>query len=40
MGNRKGAYRILVEKPEKRRQLGRPTCRWENNISMDFKGVV
>jgi hypothetical protein len=30
----------LVEKPEKKRQLGRPTCRWEDNIKMDFQGVV
>jgi len=40
MGNRKCAYRVLVEKPEKRRQLGGTTCRWEYNINMDFQGVV
>jgi len=35
MGNRKGAYRVLVENPEKKRQLGRPTLRWEDNIKME-----
>ena len=29
-----------MEKPEKKRQLGRPTCRWEDNIEMDIQGVV
>jgi hypothetical protein len=28
IGVRKGAYRLLVEKPEKRRPLGRPRGRW------------
>jgi hypothetical protein len=31
-----GAYRILVEKPEGRRPLGRLRRRWENNVKMDF----
>ena len=31
---------VLVEKPEKKRQLGRPTYRWKDNIKMDFQGVV
>jgi hypothetical protein len=25
----------LVGKPEGKRQLGRPRCRWEDNIKMD-----
>jgi hypothetical protein len=29
MGERRGAYRALVEKPEGRRPLGRPRRRWE-----------
>jgi hypothetical protein len=29
MGERRGAYRVLVEKPEGRRPLGRPRHRWE-----------
>jgi hypothetical protein len=32
-------YRILVGKPEEKRPLGRPTCRWEDNIKMDLQDV-
>jgi hypothetical protein len=38
-GERKGAYRILVGKPERKGQLGRPRHRWEDNIRMDLKEV-
>jgi hypothetical protein len=31
---KKTAYRILVEKPEGRRPLGRPTRRWDDTIMM------
>jgi hypothetical protein len=31
-----GAYRVLVGKPEGKKQLRRPRRRWENNIKMDF----
>jgi hypothetical protein len=27
---------VLVEKLEGKRPLGRPTCRWEDNIEMDL----
>jgi hypothetical protein len=30
-------YTILVGKPEGKRPLGRPRCRWEDNIGMDLK---
>jgi hypothetical protein len=30
MGERRGAYRIFVGRPEGRRPLGRPRRRWEN----------
>jgi hypothetical protein len=33
---RRNAYRILVEKPERKRPLGRPRCRWLENIKMDL----
>jgi hypothetical protein len=33
MGERRGAYRALVGKPEGRRPLGRPRRRWEDNGS-------
>jgi hypothetical protein len=34
---RRGAYRILVEKPEGKKPLGRPRRRWEDNIRWVFK---
>jgi hypothetical protein len=39
MGERRGAYRILVVKPEGKRLLGRPRRRWEDNIKMDLQEV-
>jgi hypothetical protein len=35
-GVRRGAYRVLVGKPEGRRTLERPRHRWENNIKTDL----
>jgi len=35
----RGAYRVLVEKPEWNRLLGRPGRRWEDNIEMDLQEV-
>jgi hypothetical protein len=39
MGDRSGAYRVLVGRPEGKRPLGRPRHRWENNVKMDLKDV-
>jgi hypothetical protein len=39
MGEGRGAYRILVERPEGRRPLGRPRHRWEDNIKMNLQEV-
>jgi hypothetical protein len=39
MGQRKGAYRVLVGKPEGKRPLGRPRCRWEDNIKTDLREI-
>jgi hypothetical protein len=39
MGEKTGAYRILVGRPEGRRPLGRPRLKWEDNIKMDVQGV-
>jgi hypothetical protein len=36
MGETRNAYRILVEKPERMRPLGRPRRRWVDNINMDL----
>ena len=32
-------YRVLVEKPEGKRPLGRPRRRWVDNIRMDLQEV-
>jgi hypothetical protein len=40
MGEGRGVYRVLVGKPEGKRPLGRPRCRWEDNIEMDFQEVL
>ena len=39
MGEEMGVYRVLVGKPEGRRPLGRPKCRWLDNIRMDLEDV-
>ena len=39
MGERRGVHRILVGKPEGKTPLGRPRCRWEDNIKMDLREV-
>jgi hypothetical protein len=39
MGYRRGAYRVLVGKPERKRPFGRPRCRWEDKINMDLQEV-
>ena len=35
----RGVHRVLVGKPERKRPLGRPRRRWEDNIKMDLQGV-
>jgi hypothetical protein len=39
MGAIRGAYRILVGKPEGRRPLGRPRHRWEDNTKINLQEV-
>jgi hypothetical protein len=39
MGEKRGAYTILVGRPEGRRPLGRPRRRLEDNIKMDLEEV-
>ena len=35
----RGVHKVLVGKPEGKRPLGRPRCRWEDNIKMDLQEV-
>jgi hypothetical protein len=39
MGERRGAYRILMREREGRSPLGRPRRRWKDNIKMDLREV-
>jgi hypothetical protein len=39
MLERRGAYKVLVGKPEGRRPLGRYRHRWEDNIKTDLREV-
>jgi hypothetical protein len=39
MGERKGAYRALVGKPEGKRSLGRPRHRWEEYNKINLQEV-
>jgi hypothetical protein len=36
MGEKRNVYRLLVRKPEGKRPLRRPICRWIDNIEMDL----
>jgi hypothetical protein len=39
MRERRGVYRGSVGNPEGKRPLGRPRCRWEDNIKIDLQEV-
>jgi hypothetical protein len=39
MGKGRGVYRVSVGRPEGKRPLGRPKCRWENDIKMDLREI-
>jgi hypothetical protein len=36
---KRNAYRVLVGKPEGKRPLGRPRCRWVDNIKIDLREI-
>jgi hypothetical protein len=38
-GEKRGVYRVLVGKPERKRPFGTPRPRWEYNIKMDLQEV-
>jgi hypothetical protein len=35
-GEGRGVYWVLVGRPEGKRPVGRPRCRWKDNIKMDL----
>jgi hypothetical protein len=37
MGEMRSAYNVLVGKLEGKKPLGRPRCRWEDNIRIDLR---
>jgi hypothetical protein len=39
MGDRRRAYKVLVGRPEGKSPLGRPRCRWEDNVKVDLQEV-
>jgi hypothetical protein len=39
MGEERGVFRVLVGKPEGKRQLGRPRRRWVDNNKIDLQKV-
>jgi hypothetical protein len=39
MGVKRDAYRILMEKPEGKRPLGRPERKWVDNIKIDLREI-
>jgi hypothetical protein len=38
-GEKRNTYRILVGKPEGKRQPGRPRSRWMDNIKIDLREI-
>jgi hypothetical protein len=39
VGKRKCAYEMFGGRPEGKRPLGRPKCRWEDNIKMGLQDI-
>jgi hypothetical protein len=39
MGEGRCVYRVLVGRSEGKTPLGRPRCRWKNNIKMDLREI-
>jgi hypothetical protein len=34
------SYKILIRKPERKKPIGRPRCRWDDSIKIDHKEIV
>jgi hypothetical protein len=39
MEEKRRIYKVLMEKPDGKRPLGRARCRWEHNIKMGLQEV-
>jgi hypothetical protein len=39
MGEGRGIHRVLVGRPKGKRPLGRPRCRWEDNMKMELREI-
>jgi hypothetical protein len=39
MSMKRNAYRVFVGKPKGKKPLGRPSCRWEDNVKMDLREI-
>jgi hypothetical protein len=39
MGEDRNVYKVLMGKPEGKRPLGRPRCRWEDGMRMDLREI-
>jgi hypothetical protein len=39
MGERRAAYKVVVEKDEGKRPLGRPKLRWEDSIKIELDQI-
>jgi hypothetical protein len=39
VGDDRKVYKVLVGKPEGKRPLERPRCRWEDGIRMDLREI-
>jgi hypothetical protein len=39
MKEERKVYKVLVGKPEGKRPLGRPRCRWEDGLRMDLREI-
>jgi hypothetical protein len=38
-GEGRGVYKVLVGRPERKRPVGRPRRKWEDNIKMDLREI-
>jgi hypothetical protein len=40
MGEKRVLHRVLLRKPEEKRQLGSPRRNWKDNIKMELRDLV